>query len=387
MNKRQNTTKKSTAKKQASDYASKSTFKLAFNHELKLPLGSFLIVLAVFLSLFIAGCSGNSTPKIVNVYTGTTGISAQFSTNNPPQEVYEDTDMMVYTEVWNKGAYSIEKLNQTPIVVYLGLDPWYFTFDDTHKDILLENLDDRAEIYLEGKSQTWPIGEKTMLPLALLHVNKLDGKIESPTTKISLNACYYYKTFFNQNICVDGDVYDLELKPLCKNKKVYTFSGQGAPVIISQVDVDMVPIGIEPGTAVSSAPVLDPKTGQLVEIRQESQDTQSVIVRPSFRIYFKNVDTGLIVANTPGSNPCLGGSRNGDTIRIIVRLGNTELICAKPDIKLYAKEGSVRCSLPTNSDAGLPFTSNRNYELPLSVEAEYFYMTTTSREIKISRLA
>ncbi len=344
-----------------------------------------LIGLALFFLFILTGCTG-SQPQIVNVYTGTEGISASFSTNNPPIEAYEDSDVILYTEIWNKGAYSVERKNQLPIVVYIGLDPWYFTFNKDHKDMMLQNINDRAEIYLAGKSQTWPIGEKTMLPLAMLHVNKLDGKIESPTTKITLNACYYYKTFFTQNVCVDGDVYNLELNPICKNLKTYTFSGQGAPVIISQVDVDMVPVGIDSSTAVSSIPILDQTTGKLSNISHASQQTASVIVEPNFKIYFKNADKGLIVASMPGENPCLG-NRTGDAVRVIVKLGNTELVCSKANIRMYSNEGSVRCSLPADFENGLPFTSNRNYEMPLSVEAEYFYMTTTSKDVKISRMA
>jgi hypothetical protein len=354
-------------------------------------LAAAAAVLLLF-SLIIAACTSNPSNQnravLPKYYTGTDGVTVAFSANNPPDTVYEDSDVAVYAEIWNRGAYSIEKtagLEDRPIVVYLGLDPWYLSVQDNYKEAKIKKLEDKYELLLAGKSDAWQLGEKTIAPLAVLHVNPIVGTRESPTTRLDLFACYYYRTSFMENVCIDGDVYNIDPKPICKNKGTYTYSGQGAPVIVSRLDVDMVPAGLDEaaGKTTGSVPVLD-EAGNIVNITQGEQDVSRIAIRPSFRIHFTNAGRGIIFASTEDSNPCLGDPREGESMRIKAKLGTIDLECSKPEMQLYGNEGTVRCALPDGT-GDVPFTMSRNYMMPLTVEAEYFYMTTASRELKVER--
>jgi hypothetical protein len=238
---------------------------------------------------------------------------------------------------------------------------------------------------LAGKSQAWPIGEKVISPIAKLTVNKIPGTRESPITKIETSACYPYTTYFAETICVDTDIYSVETDPICRNQKTFTYSGQGAPVIVNKLDVDMVPVRIESGSISTSAPITN-SSGHLQSIGTTTVDQKNIIIETSFRIYFKNTDKGVILSYAEGSNPCLDGpSSKGTIIKIKAYLGSLELSCTNPDIQMYSSEGSVRCTLPRESIPA-DFTLNRNYEMPLTVQAEYFYKATTSKDVKIKRL-
>jgi hypothetical protein len=286
-------------------------------------------------------------------------------------------------EVWNRGAFTSDTKSNPPtppIYVSVNVDDVYFKLNDGNYQ---ENI---LPFYLAGKSQVWPIGEKTITIVGKLNVSKIQGTRESPTTKIEVSACYPYKTYFSESICVDTDIYSLETEPICRNQKTYSYpAGQGAPVIVSRIDVDMIPVGVESGSVSISQPILD-ASGQIQDIGHGTIQGKDIIIEPNFRIYFRNVDQGVILAFDGNNNPCVSGpSAKGEVIKINASLGTTELICSKPEIMMYSNEGSVRCTLPANRVNG-QFELNRNYELPLRVEAEYFYKITSAKDVKIMRV-
>ncbi|MGV8162011.1 MAG: hypothetical protein ACP5N2_01605 [Candidatus Nanoarchaeia archaeon] len=355
---------------------------------LKFRLKLFILII-VSISIFIAGCNGGgNNPKIVNVYTGTQGVTVQFTQNNPPVDMYEDSEVIVLAEIWNKGAFTpSEKDGDEPIMVSLNVDKIYFDVVYDIGDVnTLTGLKDYLDFYLSGKSEVWPVGEKTIIPIARLKVNKIPGIRETPTTKIGVSACYPYKTYFAQSICVDTDMYDIEKDPICKNLKTYTYPGQGAPIIVSKLEVDMVPVRFEAGQVGMSIPIMN-ESGQFVNIGQGTEDQRNLVIRPYFRIYFTNVENGILMSFEKATNPCVvGPSSRGEALIVTASLGNMPLTCAKPEIKLYSNEGSVRCWL-NETDVSGQFELNRNYELPLKIEAEYFYKVTSTKDVKINRVS
>jgi hypothetical protein len=342
----------------------------------------FLFLIMTIFSLLISSCT--KSPTDINVYTGTQGVTVQFTTNNPPAQIYEGSVVMLMAEIWNKGAFSPDtKSSQKtpPVYITVNVDDVYFKLNDGNYQ------DNTLSVYLEGKSQVWPMGEKTIVPVGKLNVSEIPGTRESPTTKIEVSACYPYVTYFSESICVDTDIYNLETNPICKNQKTFTYpAGQGAPIIISGIDVDMIPVGVETNNVPISQPVLD-TNGQIQAIGHGTIAGKDIIIQPNFRIYFKNTDQGVILAYEEGQNPCLTGpASRGEVIKINASLGNTVLECTKPEIQMYSNEGSVRCYLPA-SKVSSQFELNRNYELPLRVEAEYFYKTTTVKDVQIIRVS
>jgi hypothetical protein len=356
------------------------------------------IVFIIVSSLIITGCTNgnNRRPTILNVYTGTQGVTVKLTDNNPPAELYEGSEVILMAEIWNKGAFTPRSGVNGPIYISVNVDDVYLEVSggigESNNYNVLNNLintnteaNNLVSLYLSGKSQSWPTGERTIIPIANLKVNKITGTRESPTTKIETSACYEYKTVFSESICVDTDIYNLDKNPICRNQRTYTYAGQGAPLIVSKLEVDMIPVGVTADAVGINISVVD-ESGQIQGVEPGSTEGKSIIIEPSFRIYFKNTDTGVVLGTDGNSNPCVyGPSTRGEVIRIKANLSNIELECTKPDINMYSNEGSVRCWLPAER---LPsqFGLNRNYELPLLVEAEYFYRTTTTNDVKIKRL-
>jgi hypothetical protein len=333
-----------------------------------------VFLLVIFSSIFFSGC--NNGPVPLNIYTGTQGVTAKLMENNPPREVYENSDIMLMAEIWNKGAYTPGSERNKLIYVSINVDDVYLKLNDG------ENKNNLFKYYLHGKQEGWPIGEKTIQPIGKLHVNDIPGTRESPSTKIEVNVCYPYKTFFSETICVDKDIYTLEKNPICRNQKTYSYGGQGAPVIISRVEVDMVPVGTVQGSAQVSQPITDSE-GRLVDIGHGMEPGQSIIIAPHFTIYFRNADNGVILSYS-NQNPCETGPESGTVIRINGTLGTALLNCSNPEVLMYANEGSVRCSVDAQK-LNSQYELNRNYELPLTIEAEYFYKATEVKNIKIVR--
>jgi len=356
--------------------------KNSIRNKRKLLVTYSLLFSILMISLIISGC-GSKTSGPVNIFTGTQGVSVELAQNNPPEEMYEDSETIVLAEIWNKGAYTPTKEDE-PIILSVNVDEVYFKMKySTSEDKILKGITDYLTLELAGKSEISPIGEKTIIPVAQLVVNKIPGTRESPITQIDVSACYPYKTYFAESICVDTDIYSLDKDPICKNKKLFTYAGQGAPIIVSKMEVDMIPVRLDGKDISMNVPIVN-STGQFEGIEQGVEKGQNLVIRPNFRIYFKNTDKGIILAAVDGKNPCITGpASRGESIIIKAQLGNTQLICAKPDIKMYSNEGSVRCWY--NESTLIPYDLNRNYELPLKLEAEYFYKVTTSRDIKIIR--
>ncbi len=354
--------------------------KILTYEERKYAVSIIFLSAIILFSLVISGC-GSRDPTALNIYTGTQGVTVEFTQNNPPQEIYEDSAIILMAEVWNRGAYTPGS-KQTPVIyVSVNVDDLYFTLNEGNYEANI------LPLYLEGKSQVWPVGEKTITIAGKLNTHEILGTRESPQTKIELSACYPYKTYFSESICVDTDIYSLEKNPICRNQKVYSYpSGQGAPIIVSRIDVDMVPVGVESGSVSVSQPVTN-SAGQLQDIGHGTIEGKDIIIAPNFRIYFRNTDKGVILAFEEGVNPCVDGpSGRGEVIKLNATLGNTVLNCTKPEIQMYSNEGSVRCFLPPGNVNG-QFELNRNYELPLRIEAEYFYKTTTVKNVEIVRVS
>ncbi|MGV8169473.1 MAG: hypothetical protein ACP5N3_05440 [Candidatus Nanoarchaeia archaeon] len=367
----------------------------------------FAVLLVLTLSLFLSGCGGEKGP--LNIYTGTEGVTIEFTKNNPANEVYEDSEIIVLAQVWNKGAFSPrqkrertenfwnnelflpDKHDYEPIFISLNYDQVYFSMTTNvmavNQEDLLTGISDLQMLYLSGKSEVWPVGEKTIIPIANMRVNKIPGTRETPVTKMDISACYSYKTYFAQSICVDTDMYEIDKNPICKNLGTYSYSGQGAPVIVNKLEVDMVPVRYEAGTVNMSVPIIDDQ-GSIQGLASNQQvEGKNLVIRPYFKIYFKNMDNGIILAADGDENPCLEGPSNkGVAFKIRAALGNMPLTCAKPEIKMYSSEGSVRCWLNESEVYG-QYELNRNYELPLKLEAEYFYKVTETKEIRINRIS
>ena len=85
-----------------------------------------LLATILLLTLIIFSCTpDNSQP--VNVYTGTEGVEIKFLQNTPQKEVFEDSEILVMAEIWNKGAYSLNGSTGNYATLNINFDTLYFS--------------------------------------------------------------------------------------------------------------------------------------------------------------------------------------------------------------------------------------------------------------------
>ena len=80
----------------------------------------------------LAACGTSTTSKTVNVYTGTSGLIAEFLPNAPPAKVFEKSAFPIGLKIRNSGTYDIQN-NEGRIAI--GFEKDYIpsiTFDDSN---------------------------------------------------------------------------------------------------------------------------------------------------------------------------------------------------------------------------------------------------------------
>ena len=347
-----------------------------------------IIAIIIMLTILVAGCTRTDNTQPINVYTGTEGVTIKFLQNTPQKSLYENSETLVIAEIWNKGAYSLNGSTGNYVTLNLNFDKLYFSGNIIEGFPLFEPSQTVWRT-VQGKSQGMPYGERKLVQLASLKINSIPGTRESPKTIIDASVCYPYKTIISQMICIDSDIYGIDKSPVCRNRGTYTYSGQGAPVVISRIEADMIPAGIIGGSAAGSNPIIGPG-GILEGIEQGNIDTESVLLKPSFNIVLRNAGQGLVFSNDDfrfTSDLCSITDRiferdDLNRIRVIAYLGDTELKCRPSNIvTMRNNEGSVRCEVEEEAISIV----NRNYETLLTVEAQYYYRSIVSTEITINR--
>ena len=186
------------------------------------------------LILFLVAC-GRQQTEIVdpNFRTGTEGLEIKFQTNSPPNEIIERSSFTLGMEVKNKGATEI-KDGLIKISGY-GED---FTFEsDLDTQSTLQRIDS-----LEGKSLLYPEGT---LPKFFLFRFKNNQRPTSGKGVFNAVACYQYETLATSEICINGKGVDyLNINQESCNMEQYkskTFSGQGAPIVITKIEEEILP--------------------------------------------------------------------------------------------------------------------------------------------------
>lgn len=318
-----------------------------------------ILIILIILSILIAGCGGGRTPLIPPIYTGTEGITIEYLKNIPPQKVYEGQSFVIVVNLNNKGAYSLNKttLNEQGFV-YLDYDPLYFN-----------GVIKTAGFYLKGKSNDYPKGEGILLDIAELNVNEILGTRVAPKTKITASVCYPYQTILSKEICIDQDYMKVLKNPVCTNPGTYTFSSQGAPVAITKIEADMLPLG-------------------------------NSVTQPVFRITLRNLGKGLVITKKDGmtlTNLCSpiradSSPDNFNILKVSAWLGSEEnqLKCEPQDVTLWNNEVEITCTSDplqsVNNPAMQNAVGNNNYMSLLTVKAEYIYRDFVTKEIEIARV-
>lgn len=358
----------------------------------KKALKIIIITTVILTLLLITGCN-NRRPTIPTYYQGTQGVEIDFLNNMPPSDVFEDSLVSIMLEIWNKGAYTVP---DNEVVLNLRFDPVYFKRDDTDPNYLLSQNPEGTLKSISGRSDQWPEGEQIRLPLTKLKVQEIPGTRETPITNIELTSCYAYKTFFSEMICIDTDIYEVDNDPICRNRGTYTYSNQGAPIAINKIEVDMLPMGFIQASLDMPAhvPVIN-DTGHLIGIAPTTTHEKLVMIEPVIRIYSRNVGRGLVfipkedqTGQISFDNLCAFrdetfGLRDHNKVRVSsAKLDGLEMNCGKKTtLNLANPNDFVTCRLHVNQTGYL----RQNLQAPLSIELDYYYRTSQTKQIRIQR--
>jgi hypothetical protein len=336
------------------------------------------IICGVFIIFLLASCGTNQQSKIVNVYTGTQGLVAEFTKNSPPSKVFTQSAFPFGIKIRNAGTYNL-KSNEG--IIAMGVEKDYIPSIkfDSGSGIYQAN-ENSAAFSINGKSQINQAGDE-MVIAGIATTGKLEDQSESKNSLITATLCYPYTTTLSTTQCIDPDV--IGLRPgnkVCTVKDASFSSGQGAPIAITKIEPIMAP---------------EADTGN---------------IRPQFLIYVENKGTGTSVnpekyrsvcdkKDDSNSNMQKDNIWNAATVKAFAsgKNGEVQLQCC-PNAKgecpekgsdQYSLNGIlrfrdnkdfIRCTftepVPRNYDA---------YSSPLRIEVNYGYIQTITANVILQK--
>lgn len=325
-------------------------------------------ILIVLILLLLGGCTNG--PKDVDVYEGTGAVTVDTANNAPTSEIFESSEFLIATEIANNGAYDL--IGQDNGVISMEYDTFYIEPEETPF-----STNDYVTFTLNGRSLEYPRGERDRINLGRFHARELQSQDPSATTDIEIEACYPYETTYSQQICIDTDIFEEVENPICRNQGSYRSSGQGAPLTVSNVDVEMIPEQIRE----------EPSQANIVDPMFDSQNYDELYeITPRVTITFENRGEGTVyrIANrfVRGSTEeaCRArSSRTRHEFDFNASLATTPLDCFTETPRLERGQTEVVC------EAREPVSIPQNIERSLNIEMRYLYTTGHTETITITR--
>jgi hypothetical protein len=306
-----------------------------------------ICLVLIIISLFLAGCESmrrpGAKPEDVeeDVHRGIRGIVMKFVQNLPPNRMFDTDALTIMVEMENKGA---SDLTGSKCYLHLaGFDQFIFPGLGSYPQEC-GMLDERS-IYnpdggFDNKQFSLP-AYSIMLP---------DG-IDSLKQRFVVHACYYYETKARPIVCLNPRLYDIRAaEEACIVKDVPMGGGQGAPVSVSKVDVNMMKDKV------------------------------------MFTIEVSNVGGGAVFdRHTSRINKCphLLGYEDIDIVdyRVDIESAGAYLINCKPQItgqnkvRLNNNKAKIICTFGVSG--------NTAFTTPLKIDLYYNYLDSVSKEIEI----
>ena len=197
----------------------------------------------------------------------------------------------------------------------------------------------------QGKNVYNVEGDFNQIEFSSTNVNLPENVYEYNPT-LNFVACYGYRTKASPQVCVDSQLYQVTSEQkTCLPQDVSMGGGQGAPVGVSFVGVDM--------------------TG-----------TKAI-----FEINVVNQGGGRVVSPDASLSNCGVGNieyRDLDKLRYEVGLSGGSLIDCKPQdhyVRLFNNQGKIVCSF------NIPVTAP--FQTPLLIDLDYGYIDSFQKSIKI----
>lgn len=302
-------------------------------------------VLFVAILLIVTSCSKGpgQTPldtaaALKQVQSGSQGVEVNLLANFPPPTLYDQDQLEMIVEVNNKGNYDIDA--SSCFIQMSGFD----------QNIIRGGLHiprSCAERVgrLQGKSIYNLAGESNQLEFRSSSIFLPEGVFEYNPT-LNIQSCYNYHTRASPQVCVDPALYQITSEQkVCTPTNVGLGGGQGAPVGVSSVGVNMV------GT------------------------------RVIFEINVQNLASGKVLSPYSDLQSCGQPSLDlseRDRVAYAVQFSGGSLINCNPAgglIRLNNGNGKIVCSFNVVGTGA--------FQSPLLVDLDYNYMQSFQKSIKI----
>jgi hypothetical protein len=316
---------------------------------MKKSVNKTVVITILLISMILLTACGNKVPggenprdtaaAIAAVQTGTQGIELSFLQNTPPPLIYDQNELVALVEVHNKGNYDLTA--QQCFVQVTGFDQNIIKGGLQTPRSCAEN----AGGLFEGKNLYNVQGSTNFLEFKSPSVT-LPAKVFEYSPTLNFVVCYNYHTFANPAVCVDPLFYQVtHEQKSCTPRNVGMGGGQGAPVGLSYVNVDMV--------------------GN----------------KAIFEINVVNSGSGRVLSPYADIRTCGQASLKYDDLDKVaytVQLSGGNLIDCKPRdgfVRLSNNNGKIVCSF------NIPGSSA--FETPLMVDLDYGYVQSYQKAIKI----
>ncbi|MBR9690505.1 hypothetical protein GOV08_02360 [Candidatus Woesearchaeota archaeon] len=287
----------------------------------------------ILITIMITGCNPYSYSQEDELndeyHSGTQGLVMNFLPESPPKRLYENSELDVWLEYSNKGAYDVRGGK-----VYLsGFDTQYIQFVPD----MIPNLES------DSKSRFNPDGKLTKTESFSAYSVQLPMGADKITQTIKATACYEYRTEAAIEVCIDPKTKNIR-DDICTVEPISLSGGQGAPVAITKIEEEIYKNKLQ------------------------------------FRIYFENAGDGTVIRTGRITN-CHTSLEREDANKVDVRTvsfsGNTMFCEPQPPIQLDDRgKGFVFCSY--QGDLG-----DEAYKTLLQIELDYGYRSSIQRDVEI----
>jgi len=191
----------------------------------------YLIIIALVL-VISTGCARRAGVEPrggqEEIYRGTEGLEMRFITNMPPSRLYDTSSLNILLELENKGTYDLS-----------GSKCWLYV--SGFNDRIIRGIDKEKQCAssLEGKSLLNPEGSYNTQQFNT-DLIELPDYLDKLPQKFLIDACYEYQTIASPIVCVDPNLFEIgPIERACVVKDVSTGGGQGAPITVTGVEVEM----------------------------------------------------------------------------------------------------------------------------------------------------
>ncbi len=314
----------------------------------KLFINPSLSVLLALSFLFLVSCTAQpaagekpieTAAALQLVKTGTLGVETSLLQDLPPAISYDQNELTALVEIKNRGNHDLQA--QDCFVQITGFDPNILLGGFSSPRSCAENvgvLEGKNVYNTEGSSNTIEFTANPSLPFGLTDYN--------PT--LNILTCYNYHTIATPSICVDPLFYQITSEQkTCRPADVLLAGGQGGPVGITYVAVDMV--------------------GN----------------KAIFEINVKNFGSGRVLSPYADIQSCGQASleyKDLDRVAYNVEMTGGGKISCKPQdgfVRLVNEQGKIVCTFSIPGSA--------SFETPLMVDLDYAYAQSFKKTIKIIR--